>query len=196
MSQLKFTQIQDMLILLSKKVTNLETAMKDLGEAVAAVDERTAELEKKEEEREEKEAVKAGSWKSAGTGAVEAEGSIYLLETTDEGGKPIYKFKIESIPAYKPIDANDKTYVFTPTDTVEIKMPDGATFPEITVNAKDAADPAKELTYKLTYDPATGAFTLTMQDGYTIPDTPLEITLEPIAETDIPRAEEEEPVNP
>jgi len=191
MSALKFSQIQDMLILLSKKVTNLETAMKDLGAAVEAVDERTSELEEKEKEREEKEAVKKGTWKSEGTGATEAEGSIYLLETTNDADEPIYQFKIDSIPAYTPIDTNDKTYVFTPTDTVEIKMPDGATFPEITVSAKDEAE--TELTYKLTYDPATGAFTLTMQDGYTFPDPIVSITLDPVAETEIPRAAEDEP---
>ena len=191
MSALKFSQIQDMLILLSKKVTNLETAMKDLGAAVEAVDERTSELEKKEEEREEKEAVKKGAWKSAGDGATETEGSIYLLETTNDADEPIYKFKIDTIPGYKPIDTNDKTYVFTPTDTVEIKMPDGATFPDITVTAKDEAE--TELTYKLTYDPETGAFTLTMQEGYTFPDPIVSITLDAVAETEIQRAVEDEP---
>ena len=171
MSQLKFTQIQDMLILLSKKVTNLETAMKDLGAAVSEMGETVDTLEEKEKEREEKEkeeaSTYAGKWKNGNT---ENDGEIVVMEvntdtptTANEDddptfGETTYTIKIKKIPditlaAGDPINAD---YEFTPTDAVTFK---GDSSKVVYADGVKATYNGTEITYTFTYVPADSAET-------------------------------------
>lgn len=195
MSQLKSTQIQDMLILLSKKVTNLETAMKDIGEAVADVSEKVATLEVKEAEREEKEKEEAstysGKWKN---GSTENDGEIVVMEVNTDTpitvseydeqpvGETTYTIKIKKIPDFttsgdSTVNAN---YEFTLTDSISFT---GDSSKVVYADGVKATYDGTEITYTFTYAPGdvTGTFgkiTLTAPTSTTfVKDKPITFNL-------------------
>jgi len=181
MSALKFSQIQDMFILLSKKVNGLETAMKDLGAAVSDMSGKVDELEEKEAEREEKEKEAAstytGTWNSDDNNTVDgthAEGSIVLMEVntdtpTDDNTGPLtddepvvgattYTLKIKEIPklTYKaPASGGDPAYTFSfiLTDPVEFDPKDNTWANGKTIDANITASGSTT--------PTTAKFTFT-----------------------------------
>ena len=171
MSALKFSQIQDMLILLSKKVTNLETAMKDLGEAVADVSEKVDTLDEKEKEREEKEKEEAstysGKWKN---GETENDGEIVVMEVNTDTpenlseedepvvGETTYTIKIKKIPdiTLAAGDTVNADYEFTPTDAITFE---GDSSKVVYADGVKATYDGNEITYTFTYVPADAAGT-------------------------------------
>ena len=179
MSQLKFTQIQDMFILLSKKVTNLETAMKDLGEAVADVSGKVDVLEEKEAEREEKEATHAGEWKNLDDDAATGIAGSFILKEivgnpndTDDNtaqltddtnvGEPTYTLTIKEIPKFTYTLASGATaaykYALQPTEDVTFDIDDSYVWPTnktVTATVGTGAS-AKTLTYTFAFVPANG----------------------------------------
>ena len=209
MSALKSSQIQDMLIGLTKRVAALEKATATLATATAELEKTTSEMSDKvndlESKEADREAVKEGTWSAvpAGDSDTPISGKIYIMsndapvtpENDEEGGdepEPIggatYTLKIDEIPSYIPTKDTAETpsykFIFTPTSDFEF-TPIVDEWPSITVEATQTADDetTNTLTYTLTYEVTHNNeknFILTLTSGEIIFG---DATAEPATET-------------
>jgi hypothetical protein len=193
MSALKFTQIQEMLINLSKRMTDAENTIRTISMAVNKQEEKIANVEQEvqdiEEKEKEKDATYAGTWTSddnaSGAGA-SASGEIVLMEVNTEpegeededGDQPVgattYTLKIKEIPELTYVAPSGQgtakyTFSFVPTDTISFD-PANTTQIKGEINATIGENTVK---FALTYIPADaegtfGKITLEPPEGATI----------------------------